>query len=957
MMRNWSFLPVLIFFFSFSYAQKPPLDHEVYDGWESLGSRQITDDGRWIGYTVNPQEGDAELFLYHVERDTTLRFQRGTQLHFAGKSEYAVFLVRPFYKDLKAVNDKKMKEEKLVKDSLFIVNLTTLEVKKRPDVKSFQVPEKGKARLACLVFREEEPKEEEGGEISEKKPQKKKEERTDLLLIDPGTGEERKFAGVTRYLLSEQGNSLAFVTADVSEDEEKDAGRNEEAENEETGEKEKEPESFDRETVHWVAAPGDRHRVLVEEKGKFIHLSFSKDGEQLAFVGTTSAKDDLVKDYQLYYYGQENESILNNQHPTLPEDWVFSEHQKPEFSKDGDRLFFGVAPRPVPKDTSLNVNDHAVLDVWSYKDDYLQSVQLSRLQRDLEKSYLAMLETEEPADFRVLADEEVDKVNLVSEGNAPFVLGYSDLDSRIATQWRGSDRRSYYLIDIETGDRTRITEDLFGYASASPGGRYIVYFDRDEQDWFCFDTELSETSNMTEGMTISFADELWDMPDAPRAYGIAGWTDQDESVIIRDRYDLWEFFPDGSRKPRNITGKMGRQQEITFETYRFDPEKKSYSRHEDMYISAFDQNTKDQGLYRIRISEDKPPEKIFTEPVTGLREMKKAKETERYIFVKSSYEKSPDLYVTTDFRDQKQLTRINTQQENYNWGTNELVHWKASDGRAATGILYKPEDFDPGKKYPMIVYFYERLSDGLHTYVPPTPTPSRLNISFFVSNGYLVFAPDIAYTAGYPGRSAANYINSGVEFLKQNPWVDGERIGIQGQSWGGYQVAYLITVTDMYAAAWSGAPVVNMTSAYGGIRWGTGMNRQFQYEKTQSRIGGTLWEDFDLYIENSPLFHLNKVNTPVVIMANDADGAVPWWQGIEMFTALRRLGKPVWMLNYNGDEHNLMKRQNRKDIQRREQQFFDHYLKGARAPVWMTRGIPATMKGKTWGFELTDEEP
>lgn len=189
-----------------------------------------------------------------------------------------------------------------------------------------------------------------------------------------------------------------------------------------------------------------------------------------------------------------------------------------------------------------------------------------------------------------------------------------------------------------------------------------------------------------------------------------------------------------------------------------------------------------------------------------------------------------------------------------------------------------------------------------------------------------------------------------MKHLAQNSWVDSSKLGIQGQSWGGYQVAHLITATDMYAAAWAGAPVVNMTSAYGGIRWQTGMSRQFQYENTQSRIGKTLWEAQDAYLANSPLFHLDKVKTPVVIMANDNDGAVPWYQGIEMFTALRRLQKPVWMLNYNGDEHNLLLRQNRKDIQIREQQFFDHYLKGAPAPKWLKSGIPAKEKGIDWGF-------
>jgi dipeptidyl aminopeptidase/acylaminoacyl peptidase len=190
--------------------------------------------------------------------------------------------------------------------------------------------------------------------------------------------------------------------------------------------------------------------------------------------------------------------------------------------------------------------------------------------------------------------------------------------------------------------------------------------------------------------------------------------------------------------------------------------------------------------------------------------------------------------------------------------------------------------------------------------------------------------------------------------LTKYKWIDAKNMGIQGQSWGGIQVAQLITMTDMFKAAWAGAPVANMTSAYGGIRWESGVNRQFQYEKTQSRIGATLWEKPELYIENSPLFHLPKVKTPLVIMANDADGAVPWYQGIEFFTAMRRLGKKVWMLSYNGEAHNLVDRRNKKDIQIREQQYFDWLLKGEKPPKWITEGVPAVKKGKDWGLEIVE---
>jgi dipeptidyl aminopeptidase/acylaminoacyl peptidase len=331
-----------------------------------------------------------------------------------------------------------------------------------------------------------------------------------------------------------------------------------------------------------------------------------------------------------------------------------------------------------------------------------------------------------------------------------------------------------------------------------------------------------------------------------------------------------------------------------------------------------------------------------------------AKKSNELAILQEDEIQSPNVYIyhfENTVQTPKPISSINTQQSQYNWMTSQLVKWKAYTGKTAEGILYLPENFNPKTKYPMIVYFYERNNQTLHNYLAPAPTPSRLNIPFFVSRGYVVFVPDIWYQKGYPGQGAYDYILSGTRAMVQKGFIDSTKIGLQGQSWGGYQIAYLITKTNLYAAAWAGAPVVNMTSAYGGIRWGTGMNRQFQYEKTQSRIGASLWERPDLYLKNSALFSLPKVTTPLVIMSNDADDAVPWYQGIEMFTAMRRLHKKVWLLVYNNEAHNLVERRNRKDIQIREQQFFDSYLKGAPQPTWLKSGVPAYMKGRTLGLE------
>jgi len=253
------------------------------------------------------------------------------------------------------------------------------------------------------------------------------------------------------------------------------------------------------------------------------------------------------------------------------------------------------------------------------------------------------------------------------------------------------------------------------------------------------------------------------------------------------------------------------------------------------------------------------------------------------------------------------------------------------------------------------VYFYEKMSNTLHRYRTPGPGRSSISIPFYVSRGYVVFIPDIHYRDGYPGESALNCLVPGVLNIVNRGFIDAERIGVQGHSWGGYQAAFLITRTNIFAAVEAGAPVVNMTSAYGGIRWGSGRSRMFQYERSQSRLGGSLWDARPRYIENSPLFWADKIETPVLFIHNDDDGAVPWYQGIEFFVALRRLGKPAWMINYNGEPHGLRKYQNKKDWAIRMQQFFDHYLKGAPPPVWLAEGIPAVQKGKTLGLELVEE--
>ncbi|MCK5338178.1 MAG: S9 family peptidase, partial [Bacteroidales bacterium] len=551
-----------------------------------------------------------------------------------------------------------------------------------------------------------------------------------------------------------------------------------------------------------------------------------------------------------------------------------------------------------------------------------------------------------------LADEEVMRINMDRKHNGPYALGLTRKPYYRENSWDADSYQDVYLINMDNGERKLILKKLQSSAYLSPLGRYIAYYDEPDSSWNSFSVKSGEFNKLTDNIPVCFSYEEFDMPTTPGPYGVMGWTKNDDNLLVYDRYDIWMLDPDGNDEPVRLT--QGRKDETRFRYIKLDPEEEFIPEKEKLLLRAFNENNKDAGFSTMNLSNKPELESIQMAPYRFYTP-KKAEEADKIIWQRMNFKEYPDLYISNmDFSGEKRLTDVNPRQEDYLWGRVEMVHWTSADGVDLDGLLYKPENFSPDSSYPMIVYFYEKYSNGLHNHYTPKPSRSTVNFTYYVSNGYLIFVPDIVYKTGFPGQSAYNSVVSGTLQLMQNPWVDKEHIGIQGQSWGGYQVAYLITQTDMFAAAMAGAPVSNMTSAYGGIRWGSGMSRMFQYEGSQSRIGGTLWEMPWRYIENSPIFFADKVETPLLMMHNDKDGAVPWYQGIEYFVALRRLDKPVWMLTYNGAPHNLKRRADCKDLSIRMQQFFDHYLKGAPAPVWMEYGIPAVDKGKDRGYELVE---
>lgn len=920
-------------------AQKKPLDHSVYDGWKSVGAFTMSDDGRYTIFLVNPQEGDNYMVSLNLTNLTKDSIARVNAPKMTSDGKYVVATIKPLFQQTREARIKKAKPDQMPKDTLGIYNLYTKELKKIPHLKGFKM---GKYAKDHFAFQTTPP----ADTSKNKKPVKKdKDEGSDLMVYQISTGRVDTLKYVSDYDFSTGGDTLFFVTRPNSKDS--------------------------------IFTPSLNMYTVNDRKTKSIYKYdlkqtvrlpiVSEDNKNFAFyakLDTTKNKDKIISILHYKDGYPEAKIVVDNNLKGLPENHRISENRAIQFNKEGSRLFFGIAPIMPEKDTTIIESEVAKLDIWHYQEPYVQPFQLINANRELRKSYLSVLDLTNEAPMVQLAKEEYQIVQVPKEWGADWGYAVTNYNYRIESQWSANPRADLYIINIKDGSSKLLIKDsYFGAVSSSPDGNYLIWYNSVEKQWYSYDVKADVAVCMTKNIDVPFYDELHDSPVMASSHGHGGWAEGDKYLYLYDRYDVWQLDPKGVEAPIMLTDGVGRKNNITFRIVRLDDmllppgtpgvKMDPIKPKSIVYFSAFHNTTKSNGYYFKDMSKRRPEMTNWVmEPVTFVY-LNKAKKSPVITFVKHNFTTSPDVWVTKDnFKTQTKVTDINPQQRDYIWGTNELVRWKSRTGLDVEGILHKPENFDPTKKYPMIVYFYERTSDLLNVYRAPAPSRSTINITYFTSNGYLVFVPDIHYQIGHPGKSAIDCIVPGVEMLCKNPWVDSDNVAIQGQSWGGYQVAYMITQPEVFKwkAAGAGAPVANMTSAYGGIRWGSGMVRQFQYEHTQSRLGKTLWDGFELYIENSPLFFANKVETPLLIMHNDEDDAVPWYQGIEYFTALRRLGKPVWMLQYNKERHNLVSRVNAKDLSIRLSQFFDHYLKGAPAPVWMKSGVPATMKGIDWGF-------
>jgi dipeptidyl aminopeptidase/acylaminoacyl peptidase len=698
-------------------------------------------------------------------------------------------------------------------------------------------------------------------------------------------------------------------------------------------------------------------RVLATAPADFDALSWSAEGANLAVLRGEKKKENKQKDNVLLVWTGAGSGAVRElqfdpaKDDDFPKGMVLSEYSTPQWSKDGSKLYIGVKKQePEPLASS---EPQANVDIWHWKDVQPQSEQIIRLPQDrratLPAAFLIAAKK-----FVPLGDDDMRGVTAVANGR--WGIGRNDAAYRGELS-EGGGRADYYRVSLETGERTLISKGLTRAMGSSPDGKWFLYLK--DKHIHAFNLDAAKDAVIDAKVGRSFVDEEDDHPAEKPTYGVAGWTKDGASVLLNHRYDIWQLPLDGG-PAINLTKGKGDADEIRFRIVRLDAgarggrggggrgggggDEEGLDLAKPQLLSAYGEWTKKSGYYSL-VSGQEPKPLIWLDRQIGQAE--KAKDADRIIFTQQSFAEFPDWLATNSaFETPRKFTDANPFLTDYAWGSRVLVDFKNSKGQRLQATLALPARYEKGKKYPMLVYIYERLSNTHHTFSMPV-YDDRPHMSAYASDGYLVLQPDIVYETGKPGLSALDCVTAAVQKVIELGYADPKHIGLQGHSWGGYESSFILTQTNMFAAVVTGAPLTDLTSMYDEIYKQTGTINQGILELGQGRWGFNVnpWTAHDLLESQSPVHQVTKISTPFLILQGTADGAVDWNQGLEYFNAARRNGKQVIFLSYPDEPHHLAKEENQKDFQVRMKQFIDHYLKGTPAPKWMTEGVPQTEKG------------
>ncbi|PKD43079.1 S9 family peptidase [Rhodohalobacter barkolensis] len=878
--------------------------------FEDIKSPTISDDGNWVVYGVWPEVGDGEVVVKSVNGRQEFSIERGASPQISSDGKWVGALVQPPYIEAQNADNNGPKQ------GLALLNTSSGETMEFEEVRSFSFSNDGR----WVRINHHQTEEVSKGEF------KNSEIGLPVQILNLENNREQMLPFVNEAAMDSTSSYLAYSVVDTS------------------------GKGNGLYMLDLKSADGGVQKIAGSENSFYSNLTWDDSESVLAF--TESAFDPEFEFYpsdaSIQTWTAANGELETHLNPDdVEEGFRLRSNNNLTWTNDGNRLFYGVMDAEMvaldehkEEADSVTVENLYDIDrimkdiegkVWHWDDPQIKTQEKVTWERTKNHLFTAVYHLDSGRSVQ-LANKEIPDVGPVHHpGKA---LGSSDLPYQKLRTWDGT-YRDYYLVDLQSGEAEQFLEQQRFGASLSPNGQYAAWFDGD--DWHLKHTENGSTRNLTADIETPFFDEDNDRPQPSGSYDIAGWTDDDRAVLINDKYDIWQF---DTQSGESLKITEGREENRIFRIRDLDPDTETYARNERLLLTMFHDWNKSYGFYEARVGRTGTDQIMEDDKRFNIVAL--AEDDDAILFTQETYQEYPNLWVAADrrFRNPAKVSNLHEDLlDRFAWGEAELIDWLNMDGDTVQGILIYPGDYDPDKKYPVFIYYYERFSQRLHDFNTPV-TNHRPNLAQYASDGYAVFLPDVWFDVPIPGYSATKNLVPGVQKLIEMGVADPDAIGLHGHSWSGYLTAQVVTQTDIFAAAVAGAPVGNMTSAYSGIRWGSGLARQFQYEQTQSRLGVSMWENLAPYIENSPVFFADRINTPIMIQHGDADEAVPWYQSIELYLALRRNGKESVFLHYYDEPHHLRKMANRLDYAIKMKEYMDHYLKGVPAPAWITDGVP-----------------
>ena len=918
-MRSWR--PLLVFFSAgvvLIGQQKPAVTPAAFGKWETLGTGDLSADGKWLAYSVRRVNTDEELriaSLTGARKDIVAAFGRGPQ--FSDNSRFLAYSIGVS----EAEQDKLKKAKKPVEDKLGILNLATGETVTIEKLSAFAFSKGGR----FLAMRKYPPERPSTAPAPTPPSPRGRVETPDAAADAPGatlvvrdleTGADATFGNVSSYAWSEASPYLAMTISAEGK----------------TGN-----------GVQVFNPASSQLRVLDSGAAIYKGLAWRKDSDDLAVL--KSKADEKFEDdthILLAWKALEHKYTFDPAATAgIPAGQRIVAFRPLSWSDDGSAIFFGIAEweakpekpsKEAEKDKKSDTaeDEQAEVDVWHTRDPHAIPEQKLRADRDRERNLLAAWRPESGA-VVVLGADLKEGITLVKGQKHAIVLDALPYEKQDMFGRRVED---LYVLDTLTGKRVKIESGLEYEMGSSPDGRYVLYFRGDH--YWTYDIQTGTRADISKNIPPALWNHDYDHPVKQKPpYGVAGWSKAGRSVLIYDEYDIWEGLPDGS-KATKLTN--GAPEQIRHRYVKLDPKEEFIDLDKPVYLSLYGQWTKRTGYARLtKTAAGQTVDRLLWMD-KGASRLAKGKDSAVFAYVVEDFNESPNYFTAAgDLKDPHQMSDTNPFQKDYAWGRSELIDYKNERGERSQAALFYPANYEAGRKYPMIVYIYEIVSNVVHRYnVPSDRAP--YSPAVFTSKGYFVYEPDITYRPRDPGVSAVQSVVPAVKKIIDMGLVDAKRIGIVGHSWGAYQTCFLATNTNIFAAAVAGAPLTDLVSMYGSVYWNNGIPETGHYETGQERMEVPLWDDPQAYIRNSPVFSLPKMTAPLLVAFGDKDGAVDWHQGIEMYNMARRLSKEMVLLVYAGENHSLAKKANQMDYHNRIVDWFDHYLAGAPAKDWMVKG-------------------